>query len=259
MPNSATGKLLTKPEKMPEPDKSAGNSSESGLLAHLEALRRTLLYCMAVTAVLIPAGYFAAPYAIEYLVQWSMPENFGKMYYFAPMEVFLLHLKVALILALTAGYPLNILFLWRFLLPALYQNERRILPAWLLASTVLFAGGAVFCVGFILPMVMNFSLGFAGNNVAPMLGLANFVTLAGWMMLAFGIMFQSPLIVLLAVKLNFISTASLAAKRSYVIVIILILAAIFTPPDVVSQLLLAIPAWLLFEAGLLLAKHLEKK
>ena len=230
----------------------------SGLIGHLEALRWTVIRCLVVTAVLYPAGYFAAPYVVEWLVRWCMPENYSKMYYFAPMEVFVLHLKLALVLALAAGYPLNVTFLWKFLLPALYQNERKALLGWIIGSALLFFGGVAFCILLILPMVMQFSAGFAGNAVEPLLGLSNFVELSGWMMLAFGVMFQTPVAVLLAVKFGLISTETLAAQRPFVIVGILIVAALLTPPDIVSQLMLGIPTWLLFEAGLLLARRLEK-
>ena len=92
-----------------------------------------------------------------------------------------------------------------------------------------------------------------------MLGLAGFLNLAGWLMLAFGVMFQAPVAVLLMVRFGLLSTETLRKKRPYVMTVILIVAAILTPPDVVSQVMLAIPTWLLFELGLLLAKNMEKK
>ena len=105
---------------------------------------------------------------------------------------------------------------------------------------------------------MRFAVGFSGENMTPMFGVANFISLSGWMMLAFGVMFQSPLAVMLAVRFGLISADSLARKRPYVVVGILILAALLTPPDVVSQLVLGVPTWLLFELGLLLARRMEK-
>ena len=235
------------------------NDSESTLIAHLDALRGTLLRCVTVTALLYPAGYLASPYVIDALVQWCFPESAGKLHYFAPMEVFWVQLKLALILALALAYPWNMLQLWRFLLPALYDGERRTLGWWIVFSSVLFFGGVAFCTGVILPMLMNFSGGFATPELQPVLGLANFLNLAGWLMLAFGVMFQVPVIVLPAVRFGVISVESLKRKRPYVMTAILILAAILTPPDIVSQVALAVPTWLLFELGLFLAGQTKRK
>ena len=163
------------------------------------------------------------------------------------------------ILALALAYPWNMLQLWRFLLPALYDGERRVLGWWIVFSSVLFFGGVAFCTGVILPMLMSFSGGFATPELQPILGLANFLNLAGWLMLAFGVMFQAPIAVLLAVRFGAISTESLKRKRPYVMTAILILAAILTPPDIVSQVALAIPTWLLFELGLFLAGQMKRK
>lgn len=233
--------------------------NENTLLFHLEALRRALLRIFAVTFLLYPAAFYAAPYVIGFLVQWSFPPEMGKLHYFSPMEVFWVQLKLAFILSLAAAYPWNIYQIWKFLLPGLYRSERRALGWWIIFSSVLFFGGIVFCSGMILPMLMRFSAGFATPELQPLLGLANFLNLAGWLMLAFGLMFQSPVLVLLGVRFGVFSADSLRKKRPYVMTVILIAAAILTPPDVVSQILLALPTWFLFELGLFLARRIERK
>ena len=234
------------------------SAKEETLIDHLEALRRMLLWCIGVTAVLFLPGYFIAPHVIDWLVAWSFPQEVGKLYYFAPMEVFVVQLKLALVLALILAFPWNIWQLWRFLLPALYPNERSALVRWLLSSSVLFFTGIAFCVALILPLLMRFSGDFATAQLQPMLGLANFLELAGWLMLAFGVMFQAPIAVLLCVRFGLVSTNALKQKRPYVMTVILIIAAILTPPDVVSQVMLALPTWLLFELGLWIAQRMEK-
>ncbi|MDD3885953.1 MAG: twin-arginine translocase subunit TatC [Victivallaceae bacterium] len=233
--------------------------SQETLIYHLEALRRAVLAIVIATAVLYPVGYWLAPEIIGWLVRWCFPSGMGVLHYFSPMEVFWVHLKLGLILALAMAYPWNIWQLWRFLLPALYRGERRALGWWIVFSSVLFFGGIAFCVGVILPMLMNFSVGFASPELQPMLGLAQFLELAGWLMLAFGVMFQSPVLVLLAVRFGLVSTSSLRHQRPYVMLGILVVSAVLTPPDVVSQVMLAIPTWLLFETGLFLAKRIEKE
>jgi len=234
------------------------SDGENTLVAHLEALRRTLIRCSVATALLYPLGYLASPYAINFLTRWCLPPGQG-LHYFAPMEVFWVQLKLALILALGAACPWNLRQIWEFLLPALYASERKALRWWVVFSSLLFLGGAAFCIGVILPILMRFSGGFATPELTPVIGLANFLDLAGWLTLAFGVMFQAPIAVLLAVRFGMTTAASLAAKRPFVVTAILIVAAILTPPDVMSQLLLALPTWLLFEAGLLLARRAEKR
>ena len=235
------------------------NDPEESLISHLEALRGALLRCVIVTAAIYPLGYLASSHVINALVRWSFPASAGTLHYFAPMEVLWVRLRLALILALLTAYPWNVLQLWRFLLPALYKKERKTLGCCILSSSLLFFCGAAFSAGLILPLMMNFSGGFATAELQTNIGLANFLNLAGWLTLAFGLMFQSPIIVLLAVRFGVVSSESLRKKRPYVMTAILIAAAVLTPPDIISQLMLAVPTWLLFELGLALAERMERK
>ncbi len=227
------------------------------LISHLEALRKTLLRILVVTTVLYPVAYWASPYVIGWLTRWCFPDE-AALHYFAPMEVFWVQLKLALVMALAAAYPWNILQVWKFVLPALYPAERKALGWWVMFSSLLFFAGGAFCVGVILPLLMNFSASFATGSLTPLIGLEKFLDLAGWLTLAFALMFQTPIVVYLAVRMGFVTAAALAKKRPIVVTVILILAALLTPPDVVSQLLLAAPTWLLFELGLLLARRAER-
>ena len=229
------------------------------LVSHIEALRKMLLKCVIATVFLYPLGFYLTPYAIKGLVCCSFPENLDKLYYFAPMEVFWVQLKLGLIIALMMAYPWNIRQAWHFLLPALYRNERKALGWGIFFSSFLFFSGVAFCIWLVLPLMMNFSGGFATPELQPMLGLAHFLNLAGMLMFAFGVLFQSPMIVFLCVRFGLVSPDALAKKRPYIMTAILILSAILTPPDVVSQLMLAIPTWLLFELGLFVSGWMGKK
>ncbi len=235
------------------------SDSEQTIISHLEDLRKMLLRILFATGILYPFCYWLSPVVIRFLVAWSFPDGCGALYYFSPMEMFLIQLKLALILALIVAYPWNILQIWNFLKPALYPGEQRAFICWIAGSTILFLGGAFFCAKLILPLIMEFSRDFSSLEIQPMLGIGNFLGLAGWLMLAFGTMFQTPVLVLLAVRFGLVSYESLRNKRPYIMTAILILAALLTPPDIISQLLLAVPAWLLFELGLLLSKNMELK
>ena len=233
--------------------KKSNNSNiedDQSFIAHLEALRHTLLNSIFAVVLLSPLGFYFAPKFIDWLIAVSLPDNMPKLHYFSPMEVFIIQLKAGLVVA----YQVR-----KFVLPALYENERKFLGWFMALFVILFVSGCAFCIFLILPLVMNFSVGFMSEKLEPTIGLANFVNLASGLILAFGIMFQFPLAVLAGVKFGLVSVETLKNLRPYIIVSILILAAIFTPPDVVSQLLLGVPTWLLFEAGLFAASLIEKK
>lgn len=234
-------------------------SKEQNLIDHLMDLRKMLMHSLLAVVVVYPIGFFIAPVAINWLVAWSFPLELGKLNYFSPLEVFTVQLKLGTVIAFILAFPYIIWQVWEFLLPALYEHEKTTLKIAVCLSSLLFLLGVIFCIFLILPLVMNFSAGFATPNLQPMLGLASFLSLCGMLMIAFGIMFEMPLVVLIAVKFELITTATLKDRRPYVIVIILILAAILTPPDVISQLMLGLPTYLLFEIGVFFAGLIEQK
>ena len=222
-------------------------------LHHLEALRRTLLACLAACAVALPFGLALARPAAAWLVRHVCPPAIARLHYFSPLEAFATYLRVGSVLALVFAYPFIAHRLWRFVLPALHAHERRALRLWIALFSLLLASGAAFCLGVVLPFVMRFSAAFASDELAPVLGLADFVGLAGALSLAFGLMFQVPIAVVAAVRLGLVGLPALRRARPYALIAVLVVAAILTPPDVISQIALAAPTWLLFELGLLLA------
>ena len=228
---------------------------EDSLLAHLEALRRTLLRMLAGTALLFPVGYALAPSALRIVARHALPPGSGPLHFFAPMEAFWTQLRLGLALALAIGFPWNAWQAWRFLAPGLYAAERAALRRWVGVSCLLFAAGVAFCLGAILPLVTRFGLGFATDDLRPLLRLGDMAELAGWMSLAFGAMFQAPVAAVAAVRLGLVQAETLAKARPYAVVAVFVASALLTPPDVVSQLLLALPTWLLFEIGLFAARH----
>lgn len=235
------------------------DNGENTIIGHLEDLRNTLLKIIYAVVVLYPVAYYFSSDIINFLINWCFKETDVQLHYFAPMEVFWQQLQLALVVALALAYPWSVKQVWNFLLPALYKEERKALGSWIFISTFLFFGGMAFSIWLILPLMMKFSIGFSTENVKATIGLANFLNLSGWLTLAFGVMFQAPIAVLLVVKFGLVSAETLAYLRPYVMTAILVLSAILTPPDVVSQVMLAIPTWLLFELGLFAAKRIEIK
>ena len=228
------------------------------LTYHLSELRTTILSVIVCLIVLFPLGYFFAPYCIDWLIKRSFLNQSLSLNFFSPMEVFIVNLKIGFVVAFIMGFPYIIYKIWQFLLPALYDKEKKFIKTAVFCSSILFIFGAAICVAFVLPLIIKFSMSFTTEQIKPMLGISNFLGLSGWLMLAFGLMFQFPIVIYFLVKFSIVSVETLKNKRPYIIVVMLLIAAFVTPPDVVSQLLLFVPTYILFELGLFFA-GLSKK
>ena len=229
------------------------------LLGHLAALRRALLRAMAGVALLLVPGFLAAPAATRLLVRWAVPERVGPLHYFAPLEAFRAQLHVGFVLALAAAWPWVAAQAWEFVRPGLRDDEARALRRWIPLSTLLFLGGALFACAAVMPLVMAFAASFAEPGLSPVIGLGAFLHLAGSLALGFGAMAQTPLVLAVAARLGFATADGLRHARPYAVVAILSLSALLTPPDVASQVLLAVPTLLLYELGIRLAEPFEKR
>lgn len=229
--------------------------AEQSFLDHLEELRSTLIRCIVAILILLLPAFLVSPYVIEGIIAWSCPPEMQSFNYFAPFEVLILQFKLAFILSLAVAFPYVLWQGWKFILPALYDNERKALKIWVSVSSLLFILGATFCFILILPLIMQFSQSFSSDLLKPVIGISSFLTLAGWLMFAFGAMFQFPLAVMIAIRFGFVKKATLKRQRPYVFLTVLIVAGILTPPDVISQVMLAVPTYLLFELGLFFSKE----
>ena len=229
--------------------------NDESLIAHLEALRETMLKCLLVLGLVFPFMLFAAPKVLEWLTGIIISDSNISLNYFSPAEVFLIQIKTAAVLDLVVCFPYIAKKIWDFILPALYENERKFIKTTVLTSSFLFVLGVLFCIFFILPLIIKFGMSFSSSNIKAVFGISNIINLSLWMSISFGLMFQLPLITYSLIKSDIIPYDSISDKRSYVIVGILIIAGILTPPDVVSQILLALPTYMLFEIGLFFARR----
>ena len=229
--------------------------NDESLIAHLEALRETLLKCLIVLGLVFPFMLFAAPKVLECLTDIIISDSNVTLNYFSPAEVFIIQIKTAAVLDLIVCFPYIAKKIWDFILPALYENERKFIKTTVLTSTALFVTGVLFCIFFILPLIIKFGMSFSSSNIKAVFGISNIINLSLWMSISFGLMFQLPLITYSLIKSDIIPYESISDKRSYVIVGILIMAGILTPPDVISQILLALPTYMLFELGLFFARR----
>lgn len=172
---------------------------------------------------------------------------------------FFVPMKVTMLVAFIVSLPLSLYQLWAFIAPGLYAHEKKLMLPVIIAACLLFLGGMAFAYFAVLPVVFGFIVDSAPQGVAVMTDIAEYLDFVITLFMAFGLAFQVPIAVVLAVRFGWVSTAQLKEARGYVIVGAFVLGAIFTPPDIISQFMLAIPLWLLFEAGVLVAGLIEKK
>ena len=227
---------------------------EQSLITHLEELRKTLIACFIALLVILPFCFCVSNQMLDFLSKIIIGKNEITFNYFAPMEVFLLQLKLSFLADLVICFPYIAHKLWMFILPALYENERKFIFKTVFFSSTLFCLGAIFCIFCILPLIINFGMSFAQENIKAVFGISNVINLALNLAFVFALCFQIPLIVHFLTKFDIVNKSSIENKRPYVVVVLLIFAALLTPPDIISQILLFVPVYLLFELGLLFSK-----
>ena len=236
-------------------------TDEQPFLAHLMELRdrllRIIIAIVLVTLVLLP---FANPLfsTLAGPLLKHMPEN-SSMIATAVASPFLIPMKLALILAVFVCVPYLLYQLWGFIAPGLYRHEKRMALPLLISSTLLFYLGGAFAYFVVFPLVFAFLAATPPEGVTIMTDISNYLDFVLTLTFAFGAAFEVPVATFLLVQLGMTTPEALAEKRPYVIVGAFIIGAILTPPDAVTQTLLAVPMWLLFELGVLMARLFVKR
>lgn len=232
-----------------------------GLLSHLAELRKRLKIAVLayVVGVAILMNYSDVVFNfIAMPLREALPPNTPLVFLNAP-DVFFTYLKIALVLSIFITSPITFYQVWAFIAPGLYQNEKRAFVGFFIASLLLLFAGAAFAFYIVFPLIFQFFLGFSTDTIQAMPAVKEYLTLVLKLLFAFGLSFEIPIVIMILVKLGLVDAAGLAAKRRYVIVWAFIMSAILTPPDIISQTLLAIPMLLLYEVGILLAKMKGKE
>ncbi|BBL69527.1 twin-arginine translocase subunit TatC [Methylogaea oryzae] len=231
---------------------------EQPFIAHLVELRDRLLKAALMILLVFAALTFVANDLYSYLagpLLSHMPAG-SQMIATDVASPFLAPLKLALVAAIFITMPFSLYQAWAFVAPGLYGHEKRLLAPLLLASTVLFYTGMAFAYYVVFPVIFAFLTATAPVGVAVMTDIGKYMDFVLTLFFAFGAAFEVPIVALLLVWSGLVTAQGLAEKRPYVIVAAFVIGAVLTPPDVVSQTLLAVPMWLLFEAGLLAARWL---
>lgn len=238
------------------------------LLHHLKELKRRLIICISAYAIAIMLCYMVASDIYAFLVQpladaFPNPEH-RRLIYTGLTEAFVAYLRLAIFAGFFLAFPILASQFYLFMAPGLYQKERRALIPYLVAAPVLFIGGAAFAYYFIFPAAWAFFLGFESTGSVGGLPIqletrvSDYLSIVMHLMMAFGLSFQLPVVLVLLVKAGMVSIENLRRGRRYAIVAIVTVAAFITPPDIFSQIALSVPLYLLYEMSILFCSSLEK-
>lgn len=242
------------------------DETQAPLLDHLVELRTRLVRCVAALMVAFAVCFYFADPILGFLIQPlknAFPEGEGQLIFTKLYEVFFVELKVALFAGFCLSFPIIANQLWAFVAPGLYAREKKAFLPFLLATPILFIAGASLAYFVVMPTAFRWFLGFGGEagglEIEALPAAGDYLGLVMQFILAFGISFLLPVLLLLLNRAGIVTRAQLAGARRYVIVGIAIIAAIVTPPDPGSQLILAVPMLLLFEGSLLIMRVTEKR
>ncbi|MHB0989894.1 MAG: twin-arginine translocase subunit TatC [Burkholderiales bacterium] len=233
---------------------------QESFISHLIELRNRLLRAR-VAVVIVFLGLFHWANQLYSLLARPLLRALPKGGQLIATEVtapFFVPLKVTMMAAFLIALPYILYQIWAFIAPGLYSHEKRLGVPLIIASVILFFCGMSFAYFLVFPIVFGFITGVAPVGVAVMTDISKYLDFVMTMFLAFGITFEVPVVVVLLVKAGLVSVAKLREVRPYVIVGAFIVGAIFTPPDVVSQTMLALPLWLLYEAGIIVASLVSR-
>jgi sec-independent protein translocase protein TatC len=241
------------------------DDTQAPLLDHLIELRTRLMRALVALAIAFAVCFYFADEIFGFLVRpltAAFPPGEGRLIYTKLYEAFFVEVKVALFAAFFISFPIIANQVWAFVAPGLYAKEKRAFLPFLIATPVLFTMGAALAYYVVMPTAFHFFLGFEGQKgglkLEALPGTGDYLALVMQFILAFGISFLLPVLLMLLNRAGIISRQQTIAARRYAIVGIFVVAAVATPPDVVSQLLLAIPLLLLFEGTLVLMWFTER-
>ena len=244
------------------------DNNKAPLLEHLAELRKRLLVCCVGIIIAFFGFYFVSADIYNFLVHplaLATEGQVGRRMIFTGLhEAFLTQVKVAFFASICFSFPVLSVQIWRFIAPGLYSKEKRAFLPFILATPLFFILGASFVYYMVIPLAWDFFLSFeqfAGNGILPMQlepKVDEYLSLIMRLIIAFGICFELPVLIVLLTKVGLTNSKSLKNKRKYAVLIAFVVAAVITPPDVISQILLAVPIIVLYEISIWCSKIIEE-
>ena len=226
------------------------------LVEHLAELRNRIIYMAAVFVAAVLLSYNFSEILVTDMIGIVPDISFV---FISPAELLLSYIKIAVIIGLSVSSPFLIMQVWLFVSPGLEKKERRTMLFSLLFGGVFFILGAVFAYVVVLPLILEFFMGFQVEGIEEMISFSSYLSLIVNTVLSFGLIFELPSIMVIMVRFGIVKVRFLRKNRKYIILVIFVVAAVLTPPDIISQTLLALPMILLFELGIFLSRIVERK
>ncbi len=248
------------PADIPEQDLSPPEDNGSGvsmsMIDHLEELRGALISSLAAAACASILCWFWSRPLLDLLVKPIASEG---VYFHAPIEAFTTRLKISAVCGLFVILPFIFYKVYGFVLPGLYVRERKVITPLLVSSTLLFYLGVTFAYTIVIPKVVVFMLSFGTETMQPLIGIGAYFSFVMRLCLAFGVVFELPLVVLFLSVIGLVDPRTLLRTWRYALLAIVIFAAVLTPPDIFSQLLMAVPVMVLYFASVLVAQVVTRR
>ena len=229
---------------------------------HIGELRSRLIRSLLAIAALFLISLAFADSLINFLkvpLIDALPAGTNALHFTGPLDVFMANIKVSALMAMVVGAPIWLYQLWAFIEPALYPHERKYAVPFLTAAVAFFFAGLAFCFYIMLPMALKYLIGMGLEIGTPIITIADYLSLLLSLLFVFGLVFETPVVISLLAMLGVLDYETLTKHRKIVFVIILVVAAIVTPPDPISQLALAIPTYLMYEGSIIFVKYMVKE
>ncbi len=228
---------------------------------HLEELKTRLTRVLIAVGICFVICYFVKEKLFKVLTLpliAVLPEGSSMIFTSLP-EAFFTYLKVSFFASIFLASPYILYQIWEFVSPGLYKSEKKHIWPFVIFSTTFFLGGSLFAYYIVFPFGFKFFVGFGNDVIRPMLSLREYLSFAMKLLIAFGVIFELPIFMFFLAKIGVVDSRTLRKKRKYAILLVFIVAALFTPPDVVTQGLMALPLMLLYEISIWVVKMGEKK
>ena len=261
VPAYAAFQAPEKPGDRDDEDDEAEDDEPMSILGHLNELRRRLFRIVIIVLLGFVAFYGVSEPLYGFLsapLQACMPEG-SKLIYTSPQGAFFTYMKVALVASLFGTSPFSFYQLWAFIAPGLYREEKKAILPLAFCSSIFFLAGAAFCFFLVFPIAFQFFMGFATDTIVPMISVEEYLSFALKLLLAFGLVFEMPLFAYFLSRFGLLTPEFMRRTRRYAILVIFIVAAILTPPDVFSQCLMALPMLVLYEVSIYVSAVAYKK
>jgi sec-independent protein translocase protein TatC len=257
-------KATPKPKKKNRtgnPEKMIAEEEKIPFTSHLEELRNRLIKCFIAVGVGFVASYGFKETLFNILVRplVKVMEKGDHLIFTGLPEAFFTYLKVSLLSGLMLASPVLLYQFWMFVAPGLYQKERRLLAPVVILSSFFFIAGALFGYFIVFPWGFKFFLGFATESIRPLPSMKEYLAFSAKLLLAFGLVFELPMVLTFLARLGIVSVDFLKRNRKYAVLLFFAGAAILTPPDVVTQVMMALPLMVMYELSIIGARIFGKK